>query len=78
LSQGDIALEKDENVSIVVDYLVKSGVSAKYIEEIIPENNLEKILELLRDPESPEKKFITRLFISLVLTNIIALLIIAA
>ena len=78
LNDGNIALKKEENVSIVVDYLVKSWVSTKYIEEIIPENNLEKILELLRDKESPETKFITRLIISLICTNIFTLLLIAA
>lgn len=77
LSDGNIALEKEENVNVVVDYLVKSWVGSKYIEEIIPENNLEKVLELLKDKNSPEKKFITRLSLSLVLTNIIALLAIA-
>jgi two-component system sensor histidine kinase BaeS len=77
LSDGNIGLAKDENVNVVVDYLVKSWVWAKYIEEIIPENNLEKVLELLKDKESPEKKFVTRLFFSLILTNIIALLILA-
>jgi two-component system sensor histidine kinase BaeS len=64
-------------VSIVVEYLAKSWVSSKYIEEVIPENNLEKILTLLRNPESPESKFIKRLFISLVLTNIITILLLA-
>ena len=70
----EIPLMEQENVSIVVEYLAKSWVSAKFIEEVIPENNLEKILTLLRDPESPESKFIKRLFISLVLTNIITII----
>lgn len=77
LSDWNIGLKKEENVNVVVDYLVKSWVWAKYIEEIIPENNLEKILELLKDENSPETKFIKRLFLSLILTNIIALLILA-
>jgi len=73
----EIPLTAKENVSIVVEYLAKSWVSAKYIEEVIPENNLEKVLTLLRDPDSPESNFIQRLFISLVLTNIIAIFILA-
>lgn len=56
---------------------MKSGVSPKYIEEVIPENNLEKVLELLKDPESAETRFIKRLFLSLVVTNIFMLLLIA-
>jgi signal transduction histidine kinase len=77
LSDGNIPLQEDKNVNIVIDYLVKSWVSPKYIEEIIPENNLEKILVLLQDKNSPETRFITRLFISLIFTNIIVLLLIA-
>ena len=77
LWEWSISLEDPENVNIVVDFLVKSGVSAKYIEEIIPENNLEKVLELLKDPNSAETTFIKRLFISLVVTNIVMLLLIA-
>jgi len=77
LSGGKIPLKKDENINIVVDFLVKSGVSPKYIEEVIPENNLEKILELLKDSESPESRFVSRLFVSLVFTNIAMLLLMA-
>jgi len=73
----EIPLNESENINIVVEYLAKSGVSAKYIEEIIPENNLEKILTLLRDPNSPESKFIKRLFLSLVLTNIVTIILLA-
>lgn len=76
-NQWEIPLEKTENVNIVVEYLAKSWVSSKYIEEVIPENNLEKILTLLRDPNSPESNFIKRLFISLVLTNIVTILLLA-
>lgn len=67
---GQITLDNEKNVNIVVDFLVKSGVSPKYIEQIIPENNLEKILELLKDSESPESKFLKRLFSSLIISNI--------
>lgn len=77
LNDGTIPLEKEENVNIVVDFLLKSGVTPKYIEEVIPENNLEKILELLKDPESPESRFVSRLLLSLVLINCIFLLCLA-
>lgn len=64
-------------MNIVVDFLVKSGVSAKYIEEVIPENNLEKVLESMKDPESPERLFVKRLFLSMVIVNAVTLLIMA-
>ena len=77
IGEWKISLNDPENVNIVVDFLVKSGVSPKFIEEVIPENNLEKVLELLKDPNSAETAFIKRLFTSLVVTNILMLLFIA-
>ncbi len=77
LNNGKIPLGEDKNVNIVVDFLVKSGVSPKYIEEVIPDNNLEKVLESLKNSDSPESKFVRRLFVSLVITNFILLLLIA-
>ncbi len=74
INKGKIPLEKEENVNIVVDFLIKSGVTPKYIEEVIPENNLEKILLLLKDPQSAESQFVSRLLLSLVLINILILL----
>jgi len=68
-----ISLQDEENVSIVVDFLARSWVSSKYIEEMIPENNLEKVLFQLQEKDSPESKFISRLFWSLILANIIIL-----
>lgn len=76
VNDGKIPLWKEENVNIVVDFLMKSGVSPKYIEEIIPENNLEKVLEYLKDPESPESHFIQRLFYVMLLTNLVFLCVI--
>jgi len=73
ISWGTIDLKEEENVSTVVDFLVKSWVSAKYIEEVIPENNLEKILESLKDPESPESNFIKRIVLSIVVANLLFL-----
>jgi signal transduction histidine kinase len=78
VSDGKIPLSKEENVNIVVDFLAKSGVSPKYIEEIIPENNLEKILEDLKNTDSPESNFVRRLIMSLVVFNIILLAIFSA
>lgn len=77
INEWSISLQEEENMNIVVDFLVRSWVSAKYIEEIIPENNLEKVLDLLKDPTSPERQFVKRLFISLVITNAAILLVMA-
>lgn len=77
INEWSIPLGKEENMNIVVDFLVKSGVSAKYIEEVIPENNLEKVLESMKDPESPERLFVKRLFLSMVIVNALILLIMA-
>lgn len=65
-----IPLKEQINIDIVVNFLVKSWVWPKYIEEVIPENNLEKIITLLRDPNSPEKRLITRILFGLVVINI--------
>ena len=73
LSDGNISLQEDENLNIVVDYLRRSGVSAKYIEEIIPDRNLEKILSSLQNPDSPERRFVQRLLSSMIVTNLIIL-----
>jgi len=78
LWDGKISLEDDANVNVVVDFLLKSWVSAKYIEEIIPENNLEKVLFQLRQSDSPESTFIKRLIYSLIVTNIIILAVFAS
>lgn len=76
-NNGTITLESEKNVNIVVDFLLKSGVTPKYIQEVIPDNTLEKILELLKNPESPESRFVSRLLFSLVLVNIFFLLALA-
>ena len=75
-SWGVIALDNDRNINIVIDFLVKSGISPRYLEEIIPENNLEKVLASLRDTESPEALFVHRLVWGLIITNIFFLTII--
>lgn len=68
-----IKLDKKENVDIVVNYLIKSWVAPKYIEEIVPTNNFEKVLWALKDKNSPEYRFVTNLFFSQILLNILAI-----
>jgi len=72
-----IKLDKQENVDIVVSYLVKSWISPKYIEEIIPTNNLRKVLKNLKDKTSPEYNFLNRLIISMILINLLTIAILA-
>lgn len=73
-SEWKIPLNKEENVDIVVNYLVKSWVAPKYIEEIIPTNNFSKVLESLKDTNSPEHRFINKLSVSIIITNIISII----
>lgn len=76
-NNGTIPLTEEQNVNIVVDYLVQSGVAPKYIEEIIPVNNFKKILDSLKDSESPEFKFVRKLFLTVVVSNIVFICIIS-
>ena len=39
LNDGEIPLTKQKNIDVVINYLVKSGIAPKYIEEIIPTDN---------------------------------------
>ena len=68
-----IVLDKQENVDIVVSYLVKSWVAPKYIEEVVPTNDFEKVLWAFKDKESPEYIFIKNIFISLILVNFLSI-----
>lgn len=76
-NEGTISLAEEKNVNIVVDYLVQSWVAPKYIEEIIPINNFKKILDSLKDKTSPEFKFVRKLFLTVVFSNIIFICIIS-
>lgn len=69
VNDGNISLENQENVNIVVDYLRKSGVSTKYIEEVIPENSLEKVLFDMKQMDSPESNFVSRMLYSILIFN---------
>lgn len=73
-NDGQILLNEERNVNIVINYLVKSWVAPKYIEELIPTNNFGKVLEAIKDKESPEYRFINNLSISILLTNVLAIL----
>ncbi len=72
----EIPLNEQKNVDIVINYLVENWIAPKYIEEIIPTDNFWKVLEALKDKNSPEAKFINKLTISIIITNIVAISII--
>ena len=57
---------KEKNVDIVVNYLVKSWIAPKYIEEIIPTDNFWKVLEAMWNKSSPEYRFVNKLTISMI------------
>lgn len=71
-----IPLNKEQNVDVVISYLVKNWIAPKYIEEIIPTDNFWKVLEALKDKDSPEYRFINKLSISIIITNILSIWII--
>ncbi len=68
-----IKLDTKENIDILVNYLSKAWVSIKYIEEIIPQNYLEKILEDVKDEKTPEYIFFNRLVKAIFITNVFAI-----
>ena len=72
----NIPLTKQKNIDIVINYLVKSGIAPKYIEEIIPTDNFWKVLEALRDDNSLESLFVKKMALSMLITNILAIWII--
>ncbi|PID87394.1 hypothetical protein CSB07_01745 [Candidatus Gracilibacteria bacterium] len=76
-NEGGIPLDKEKNVNTVVDYLIKKGVAPKYIEELIPSDNFGKILESLKDKNSPEYRFISKFTTSIIIINILAIFIIS-
>lgn len=75
-NDGKIPLTKQRNIDIVINYLVKSWISSKYIEEIVPTDNFWKVLEALRNKNSLEYKFVNKMAISILFTNIFSISII--
>lgn len=69
----EIPLNIQQNIDVVINYLVKTWIAPKYIEEIIPTDNFWKVLEALKDKNSAESKFISKLSLSIIITNIISI-----
>lgn len=72
-NKWEIPLDKEKNVNIVINYLIKSWVAPKYIEEIIPSDSFEKVLYSFKDKNSPEYFLIKRISKAIVYTNIITI-----
>jgi signal transduction histidine kinase len=77
-SNGTIKLTDEKNINIVVDYLLKSWVSSKYIEQIIPANNFQEILDSVKNTDSLEYRFIRNIFGSVVSINLFCIVVMIA
>ncbi len=72
-NKWSINLNNEQNIDIVTNYLIKSGVAPKYIEEIIPQNKFADILESIKTKWSPEYNFLNKFIISILIANTIAI-----
>ena len=72
-NNGKIPLNQQKNIDTIINYLVKSWVAPKYIEELIPTDNFWKVLEELKSKDTPEYQFLQRLTSSILITNILAI-----
>lgn len=75
-SNWKIPLTKEKNIDIVINYLVKSWVTPKYIEELVPTDNFWKVIQAIQKKWTPEYNFITKLTNSIIITNILTIWII--
>ncbi len=73
INNWKISLEKEKNRDIVINYLVKSWLTPKYIEEIIPTDNFWKVIEKVKDKNSLEYKFLNKLLFSIIIVNLFAI-----
>ncbi len=69
----EIILDDERKINLVVDYLIKSWVWSKYIQEIVPTNNFKKVIDAISEENSAEKKFLNNLTYSILFTNIVAI-----
>ena len=76
INNWEIPLTKQKNIDIVINYLIKSWISTKYIEEIIPTDNFWKVLEVLRDKQSLEYLYVNKMVFAITVTNIITIAVI--
>ena len=76
-NEWKIPLTEEKNRDIVVSYLVKSWISPKYIEELVPNDNLSEILNNIKDENSPEYHFVKSLSKWILLTNLFTIIILS-
>ena len=69
----NIPLTKEKNIDIVINYLVKSWITPKYIEELVPTDNFWKVIEAIQNEWTPEYNFVNKLTKSIIITNIITI-----
>lgn len=74
-NKWNIPLNKKENIDVVINFLTQAWVTQKYIEEVIPQNTLEKIITNIKTPHTAESIFFKKLIISIIITNIISIFI---
>ena len=72
----NIPLEEWENRNVVVNYLLHNWVTAKFIEEFLPTNQIQTLLSDLKKENSPERRFIMAFVISIIMVNIFAIMVI--
>lgn len=68
-----IKLDKEENVNIVINYLLKAWISPKYMEDVIPENYFEKLITVIKNNSSPEYRFFNKLTKAMLLVNLFSI-----
>ena len=73
-----IPLNEEKNRNIVLSYLAKAWISPKYyMDQLIKEDNLNQILDKIKDTETPEHNFISRVTKSILLTNLFTIIILS-
>jgi signal transduction histidine kinase len=75
-NQWSINLNDAQNIDIVTNYLIKSWVAPKYIEEIIPQNKFAAVLDSIKQKGTPEYNFLNKFILSVLVANIIAIVLI--
>ncbi len=69
-----IVLDEKNNRDIVLSYLAEIWISPKYyMDQLIPDQNLNQFFDKIRDQGSPENNFITNVTKSILLTNLLTI-----
>ncbi|MCT4617763.1 MAG: HAMP domain-containing histidine kinase [Candidatus Gracilibacteria bacterium] len=68
-NKGNIPLNEENNVNIIVNYLLEKGVSPKYIQEIVPNDSFLTVWTNIRKSDTPEHNFIFSLLKNIIIAN---------